>query len=842
VRSVFADSSERERVGVASGLWFPAAPTLGFLVRQESTSKCRIQLLDRNSCIPKAQFVEQSVEALEYLSTENKGGQTMIRKVRLLRNIGQFDSVDSGSDIPLSHVTLVYAENGRGKTTLAAILRSLATGDPNWVNERRRLSAQYPPHVVLECGDSSTAIFENSSWSRTDLNIAVFDDLFVDQNVYSGLSVEPGHRQHMHDLILGAQGVALNRKLQKLVDKIEEHNRALRRKATAISPEHRGTLPVDAFCELEPQENIDEVLQTMEGYAAAARDQGSVKETPPFNLLTLPPFDESSISQVLEQSLPDVDASALARVQDHLATLGARAESWVAEGMRYAQHVATETSSICPFCGQDLLDSPVLTHYRTYFSNAYGELKETVTRARMALEDTHDHNASVSFERAVGVMYDRQRFWSQFCEIPHASIDTETIVKDWRVAFDMVKAALEAKAMAPLDPMMLSHDATAALAVYESHRMAIAKANAMLSRANAAIAEVKQQAVASDPQSLASTVTRLKATKSRYEPEVAKLCDDYLAEKAAKAKTEQQRDDTRAKLDTYRETIFPKYEEAINLYLERFNAGCRLRNVAPRNTRSGSTCSYSLAIEDKSVAVAGGTDVPGQPSFRSTLSSGDRNALALAFFFASLDEDPALKDKIVLIDDPVSSMDEHRSLTTIQEIRRLAERVAQVILLSHRKPFLCGVWEGADKTGCTAIQIKRSGSGSTIETWSIGDASVTENDRLRTLLRAYLDNGSGDRRQVAQSIRPVLEAFLRVAYSEHFPPGKLIGQFLTDCRDRINQARPILDQEDFDELRDLNEYSRAFHHETGAAFATEPINDMQLKAYVKRVLAFTRRK
>jgi wobble nucleotide-excising tRNase len=44
-------------------------------------------------------------------------------RISLLRNVGQFDSVNAGAQIPLSRFSLIYAENGRGKTTLAAILR-----------------------------------------------------------------------------------------------------------------------------------------------------------------------------------------------------------------------------------------------------------------------------------------------------------------------------------------------------------------------------------------------------------------------------------------------------------------------------------------------------------------------------------------------------------------------------------------------------------------------------------------------------------------------------------------------------------------------------------------------
>ena len=115
----------------------------------------------------------------------------MISKFQLLRNVGIFDSVSTGANIPLARLTVIYAENARGKTTLGAVLRSLATGDPTPIIERHRLSAEDPPHIVLECDtDPQTVIFENNAWNYQLSNIAIFDDVFVDQNVFSGLSNE----------------------------------------------------------------------------------------------------------------------------------------------------------------------------------------------------------------------------------------------------------------------------------------------------------------------------------------------------------------------------------------------------------------------------------------------------------------------------------------------------------------------------------------------------------------------------------------------------------------------------------------------------------------------------
>jgi len=226
----------------------------------------------------------------------------VINVVRLLRNIGQFDSVDSAANIPLARLTVVYSENGRGKTTLAAVLRSLATGDPIPITERRRLAAQHPPHVVLECsGGPPAAVFENNIWNRTVPDIVVFDDVFIDENVHSGLAVGAHHRQKLHDLILGAPAVTLNQQLQALVARIEVHNTALRAKERAIPAVDRGPFSVDEFCALPARSDIDQAIQEAERALAAVREQEAIRTARSFDSLNLPAFDLVTVERVLSQ-------------------------------------------------------------------------------------------------------------------------------------------------------------------------------------------------------------------------------------------------------------------------------------------------------------------------------------------------------------------------------------------------------------------------------------------------------------------------------------------------------------------------------------------------------------
>src|SRR3546814_2728738 len=100
--------------------------------------------------------------------------------------------------------------------------------------------------------------------------------------------------------------------------------------------------------------------------------------------------------------------------------------------------------------------------------------------------------------------------------------------------------------------------------------------------------------------------------------------------------TEVRRNAAREALEDYRRAVFPNYEVAINLYLQRFNAGFRIAGVATVNARAGSSCTYNVVINNQPVAIGAGKTGTGAPSFRNTLRAGDRNTLAPDLFFASL--------------------------------------------------------------------------------------------------------------------------------------------------------------------------------------------------------------
>jgi hypothetical protein len=86
---------------------------------------------------------------------------------RLIRNVGQFESVSAGANIAMPKLTVIYADNARGKTTLCGIMRSLGSGDPIPISERRRLNATQPPHVVVQPSAGPAITFQNNAWTQT---------------------------------------------------------------------------------------------------------------------------------------------------------------------------------------------------------------------------------------------------------------------------------------------------------------------------------------------------------------------------------------------------------------------------------------------------------------------------------------------------------------------------------------------------------------------------------------------------------------------------------------------------------------------------------------------------
>ena len=151
---------------------------------------------------------------------DTRGGANMLKKLIKFDNIGLLkDGMPAPADFDI--VTLVYAENGRGKSTLANVLRALGSLDAHSVIDGQTIDSDDAPHVHTMCevnGAAGPVTLRGGAWTGLPPEILVFDPTFVEHNVYSGQEIRPDQRQELLKFALGTESVKLESEISDLTD------------------------------------------------------------------------------------------------------------------------------------------------------------------------------------------------------------------------------------------------------------------------------------------------------------------------------------------------------------------------------------------------------------------------------------------------------------------------------------------------------------------------------------------------------------------------------------------------------------------------------------------------
>src|SRR5688572_405333 len=105
----------------------------------------------------------------KYAGYQNRAmweGTLLIQKIVKVENVGRFTKLASTGNVTFEKVTLFYGENAHGKTTVAGILRSLATGDAAYLAERATIGATASQLVEVLLGTNDMARFTKGAWTK----------------------------------------------------------------------------------------------------------------------------------------------------------------------------------------------------------------------------------------------------------------------------------------------------------------------------------------------------------------------------------------------------------------------------------------------------------------------------------------------------------------------------------------------------------------------------------------------------------------------------------------------------------------------------------------------------
>ncbi len=754
----------------------------------------------------------------------------MLKKIVSVNNIGKFRKSAAGGDTAFAERTLIVGANGFGKTTLCAVFRSLKTGDPSHLIGRKTLGATDPPTVEI-LHDGGTARFDGTAWSSTYTAVEVFDGVFVAENVHSGEVVDIEHKRNFYRVIIGEKGVALADQDTALAAESREKTAEISAAQRSVQPHIPRGMTLDAFIALPQEAEIDRLIAEQQRTLEAVREAASIKARPPLSEFPVPQLRED-LTDLLGRSIEDIGKDAERMVEEHLIAHGMPADggSWIADGI---DHAAGDN---CPFCGQDIKGLPLIAAFRAIFSDRYKTLSEDIAGALRAVERDLGDAALARLDTMAEQNKGGVEFWQRYCAFDPAPLafpgEVPAALRDLREA---TRSLLEHKQRTPLEVVSPGATFTAAAKQYEAVKSRIGGLNASIRAVNAVIAAKKAETGAADAKAAEAELARLKAAKTRHTAEVAPLCAAHGKLVTQKDDIEKRKAVVRKQLDDYTKSVVKPYERRINELLEIFNADFTIAETSHSYPGGTATSSYHLVINKTAIDIGDGKTPPDKPSFKNTLSAGDRTTLALAFFIADLERDATLPTKTIVFDDPFNSQDAFRRRQTVHEIVKLAGNGAQVIVLSHDATFLKQIWDKSAPAERKVLLIAdQRAQGSKLLLADLERATqgrtATDIDDLQT----FLTSGAGKVLDIIRKMRVVLETYCQTTYASSFTAADWLGDIVGKIREggTAHPAHAL-----YDELDQLNDYTKQYHHGEDVSDATpDHIDSTELTGYVRRTL------
>ena len=754
----------------------------------------------------------------------------MLKKIVSVNNIGKFRKSAAGGDTALAKRSLIVGANGFGKTTLCAVLRSLKTGDPSHLIGRKTLGVTAASTVEI-LYDGGTARFDGTAWSSTYPALTIFDGVFVAENVHSGEVVDIEHKRKFYRVIIGEKGVALADQDGTLAAQSREKTGEVTAAQRAIQPHIPRGMTLDAFIALPAEAAIETLITEQERTVKAIQEAVSIKAQPALSELPIPQLPED-FTGVLARSLDDIGKDAERMVQQHLTAhrIPADGGSWIAEGTDYAN------GENCPFCGQDIQGLPLITAYRAIFSDRYKALGQEISGALGALErdlgDARLARLDTLAEQNKGAI----QFWKRYCDFDSTPLAFPNEVAEvLRAIGQASRSLLQRKQRTPLEIVPPDAAFTAALGQYEAAKVRMAAINVSIKALNATIAAKKAETGAADLKAAEAELTRLKAINTRHSAEVAPLCSAHGQLVIQKEDIDKRRAEVRKQLDDHTESVVKPYERRINELLGVFNADFTIAETSHHYPGGVATSSYQLVINQTAIDIGDRATPSDKPSFKNTLSAGDRTTLALAFFIADLERDAALATKTIVFDDPFNSQDAFRRRQTVHEIVKLASTGAQVLVLSHDATFLKQIWDKSDSGERKALLIAdQRAQGSKLLPADLEKATQGRTATDIDHLQSFLTTGAGNVLDIIRKMRVVLETYCRTTYGSSFAAEDWLGDIVRKIRDGgVSHPAQAL----YDELDQLNDYTKQYHHGEDVTDATpDQVDSTELTGYVRRTL------
>lgn len=773
----------------------------------------------------------------------------MIKRINKLKNVGRFIDLksESGTQGDFSKLNVIYAQNATGKSTICDVLRSLSTGQPEYVTGRKRFGSNtdIEVEVLLHGTPTPKAVLSNGRWLMDSAGIytpliMIYDERFVTENVLVGQQVSVEQKRNLYGLVIGTQGLVLKQQVDVAEQELNNATLALNNAKATLNSLIPAGWSIETFRALPKDDSIDQSIREINDELDSAKRNkkisDAIREREPLQI-SIPSAIPEGLAEILGTTLDDIATKAETQIREHLEhhSSGLSLE-WVSQGYK------AQIGTACPHCGQDMEGLDILKAYCAFFSGILQEQQAAQQGVLNAVEQNFGIKAQHKLQQILHSHIVERDWWRDAggwsFDLPPC-LPVENIITAMAAVHAAIIGAVHRKLANPSFSINLNGDEQESITLWLEKAYGISQYMDSLPAINTAIAERQQSAGSIDVVPIERRIAQLHIQKKRHEESVVTAYTNYDSAVVTKTIKEQAKTAANDALRQQSDAVLHEYGVRINALLSVFHADFRIISAGV-NFRGGQP-SGELAVEilgtRVSSASADARD-PSMPSLANTLSAGDRSTLGLAFFLAVVENDSNLGSMIVVFDDPFHSLDRSRRRRTIEAIHRVAHHSKQCFVLSHDLDFaretarVAGVKVNTFKINPMADHsILQAGELPPLPTRSY------ENDysKLTRYLRAPAAF-SEQLKDISRCLRQTLEGYLHSKFPEAWAETDWLGDMIGKIRaaqpgDLLHMAAHLEP-----DLSAVNEYSKRFyHHDQTGSDATE-VDPRELKGYVEQTL------
>ncbi|EMR55834.1 AAA domain protein [Helicobacter pylori UMB_G1] len=621
----------------------------------------------------------------------------MAINIKKIKSFKAFCGLDMIEMDEFKHYNIIFGNNGCGKTSLTRAFELLIPKNKH-IEKYRTISADKSPSIEFECEDRSYKIEPNGDIRVPPFKVEIYNSDFLHNN--APLNSEFGLKKLddgtiiLEGSVLGEETKEINQlkdcrgKVEKRQKKIKDENDSentlsakqeseikkydkeiekIRKKMTSntikITPDEIGIndfckvskdkfkYQEDALTDLEKDFNeLDEAMKKFDGLKEMElpKDYQTIKDKLEF----LFSFDiDKEAGQVSE------------KIKEHISKVG---REFIEKGMKLQKEML---DNACPFCTQKI-PHEIIQEYTSYFNESVEKFNQCSLEMSGTLKNILDQwnikEILQSFEKFEPFM--KKDFSKNKESLEKALEQIKVLLEELQKEVDKKEGAKNKEEFQKIDKKLLEIQENIQKHVNETRKI---------------LNEKKKQ-----KEKLEKLKTDLKEARIKKAKH-----DSYDWQKIKK--------EAEIKL-----SVLNRGHERLNCLLEKIDNKLKKLNEQKRPDIEAIN-SYLKALNlpkyslDKDYRIVLNSDALENSEARMILSDGEKTTLTFAYFLARLKsfyKKENLKNLVVVIDDPISSLDEQRIYNTSDIVAKINQELvgealekdeeAQVFVLTHNHTFM----------------------------------------------------------------------------------------------------------------------------------------------------------